>query len=115
MTHSAQRFLALTAVLALAACAPDAWKPAPGYEGFLNDVQKACNFQRIGMTTVGAVLSHPGTVPSSYFVDQTSRLYSGKITADDWTHGVAGFMNGRDDDPGLRCVLEHMQQSKPAN
>jgi hypothetical protein len=98
----------------VAACAPDAWKPAPGYEGFLNQVQNACYYQRIGLVNVGDMLTNPGSSQAGYFIDETSRLYFGKITPDNWTSAVTAFMQGRTDDPGVRCVLEQLRQNKAA-
>ena len=108
------RFLAAAAAVALAACAPDAWKPATGYEAFLGQVQSACNYQKIGLVNIGYLLAHTNSMQSTYFIDQTSRLYSGKITPDEWTSGVTTFLKGRGDDPGVRCVLEQLQQYKAA-
>jgi hypothetical protein len=105
---------ALCAAVLVAACAPDAWKPAPGYDGFLNQVQNACYYQRIGMANVGDILTNPGNTQSVYFVDETSRLYYGKITPENWTSAVTAFIQGRSDDPGVRCVLEQLRQNKAA-
>jgi hypothetical protein len=98
----------------VAACAPDAWKPAPGYDGFLNQVQNACYYQRIGLVNVGDMLTNPGSTQAGYFIDETSRLYYDKITPDNWTSAVTAFMQGRSDDPGVRCVLDQLRQNKSA-
>jgi hypothetical protein len=96
----------------VAACATDAWKPAPGYDGFLNQVQHACYAQRIGMIKVGDLVAGPGGMVATRFVDETSRLYFGKITPDSWTSSVTTLLQGRAGDPGVRCVLEQLQQNK---
>jgi hypothetical protein len=114
MTVSALRTPALLATLAIAACAPDAWKPAPGYDGFLTQVQNACYYQRIGMANVGDIVTNPGNMNSIYFIDQTSRLYFGKITRDSWTSGVTAFLQGRADDPGVQCVLQQLDKAQAA-
>lgn len=105
---------ALCAAVLVTACAPDAWKPAPGYDGFLNQVQNACYYQRIGLVNVGDMLTNPGSMQATYFVDETSRLYYGKITPENWTSAVTAFIQGRNDDPGVRCVLEQLRQNKAA-
>ena len=114
MNRPASCFLVLPAALALAACAPDAVKPAPGYETFLSQVQSACKDQKIGMAPVGYILAHTGSMQATAFIDQTSRLYYGKIGPDEWTQQMVAFLSGRPDDPGVRCVLAQMQQNKAA-
>jgi len=105
---------ALCAAVLVSACAPDAWKSAPGYDGFLNQVQNACYYQRIGLFNVGDMLTNPGSSQAGYFIDETSRLYYGKMTPDNWTSAVTAFMQGRNDDPGVHCVLEQLRQSRAA-
>ena len=114
MNMPTTRIAALATTVALAACAPDAWKPAPGFDGFLTQVQNACYYQRIGMVNVGDMLSNPGNMQSVYFTDQTSRLYYGKITRDSWTSGVTAFIQGRASDPGVQCVLDQLDKAQAA-
>lgn len=104
--------LAALAAAALAACAPDAWKPAPGFDGFLTQVQNACYYQRIGMVNVGDMLNNPGNMQSIYFTDQTSRLYYGRISRDNWTSAVTAFIQGRASDPGVQCVLGELDKAQ---
>ena len=114
MNHRAALFAAFSATATLAACAPDAWKPAPGYDGFLNQVQNACYYQRIGMVNVGDMLSNPGNMQSVYFMDETSRLYFGKISRENWTSAVTAFIQGRASDPGVQCVLDQLDKAQAA-
>ena len=51
---------------------------------------------------------------ATYFIDETSRLYYGKITPENWTSAVTAFIQGKNDDPGVRCVLEQLKQNKAA-
>jgi hypothetical protein len=102
---------AIVGAALIAACAPDAWKPSPGFDGFLAQVQNACYYQRIGVVNVGDMLTNPGSMQSTYFIDQTSRLYHGKITRESWTSGVTAFIQGRAGDPGVRCVLEQLDKT----
>jgi hypothetical protein len=112
MTRLIVRAAPLLAAAALAACAPDAWKPAPGYEGFLTQVQNACYYRPIGIVNVGDMLTNPGSMQATYFIDQTSRLYYGKISRDAWVSGVTAFIQGRADDPGVRCVLDQLDKAQ---
>lgn len=115
MRHPALRAAAVAAAAALAACAPDAWKPAPGFDAFLTQVQNACYYKPIGIVNVGDMLSSPGSRQSTYFIDQTSRLYFGKITRAQWTTGVTAFIQGRASDPGVGCVLDQLDQAQAAH
>ena len=111
-------FAALSTLLSagalVAACAPDAWRPAPGFDAFLDQVQIACRSQRIGLYTVGDMLGSPGSLQATKFIDATSRLYFGKVTPDNWTTSVTTVFQGRASDPGVRCVLEQLRQNKAA-
>jgi hypothetical protein len=106
------RTVALFAAIAIAACAPDAIKPSSGYDAFLNQIQNACYYRPIGIVNVGDMLTNPGNMQSTYFIDQTSRLYFGKISRDAWVSGVTAFIQGRADDPGVRCVLDELDKAQ---
>jgi hypothetical protein len=108
------RIAAVAITATLAACAPDAWKPAPGFDGFLNQVQNACYYQRIGLINVGDMLTNPGNMQAGYFIDETSRLYYGKITRENWTSAVTAFIQGRASDPGVQCVLSQLDKARAA-
>jgi hypothetical protein len=114
MTQHAIRAAALLATVTVGACAPDAWKPAPGYDAFLDQVQKACYYRPIGIVNVGDMLTNPGNMQSTYFIDQTSRLYFGKISRAEWTTGVTAFIQGRATDPGVQCVLAELDKARAA-
>jgi hypothetical protein len=106
--------VALGAAGLLGACAPDAFKASPGYDAFLDQVQNACYYKRIGPINVGEMLANPGSMQSTYFIDQTSRLYFGKITRESWTSGVTAFIQGRASDPGVQCVLSELDKARAA-
>jgi len=98
----------LCSVVLVAACAPDAWKSNPAYDSFLDQIQKECYYQRIGTTNVGDLLTNPGTMQATSFMDLTSRLYAGEITPQSWTSSMVAFFEGRESDPGVQCVLKHL-------
>ena len=103
---------ALCSIAALAGCAPDAWNANSGYDGFLNQVEKACYYKPIGMENVGDIINSPGNMNSVYFLDETSRLYFGKISRDNWTSAVTAFSQGRPSDPGVQCVLDELEKAQ---
>lgn len=108
MTTLLRKIPVLCSLAALAGCAPDAWNASSGYDGFLNQVEKACYYKPIGVVNVGDMINNPGNMNSTYFLDETSRLYFGKISRDNWTSAVTAFIQGRSSDPGVQCVLEQL-------
>ena len=98
----------LCSTVLVAACAPDALKSDPAYDAFLDRIQKDCYSARIGVVTVGDLLKNSGASDAVYFIDETSRLYAGQITRQSWTSAITAFLNGRESDPGVQCVLNHL-------
>ena len=98
-------FLLLTL---LAGCAPDAFRRDTAFEAWTGDVRRACEHSRIGAATVGQLLGSSGSREGAYFFNQTSRLYAGQLTPDQWTVNVVPFLNGRRNDPGIQCVLNQL-------
>jgi len=104
------RMLAAGALLQLAACATDAWKPNPNFSAFLNQVERACGTSRIGELTVSQLMNPSSAMSSAYFVDMTSRLDLGKISAEDYVLGVSTTFNTVRDSAGIRCILAQKAQ-----
>ena len=94
--------LAAFCAAALAACAPDAWRPDPQFDNFINQVETQCKGLRIG-----SVIVYPNANYEQYpyFLDMTSRFYNGKISRDDSITNITGAFNARNDAPGLVCIL----------
>ena len=97
----------LIALLGAAGCAPDAWRPDPGYNAFLNSVQGACPYLRIGQANSDALFA------DARFLDDTSRLYHGQITADNWKSSMQGLYAADPDDRGMACVLSKLPATPP--
>jgi hypothetical protein len=109
MPRSLVRALAAAALAAtLGACAPDALRRDPAFEAWLGEVRDACHDARIGKYTVGGLLRSTGSREGGHFLNQTSRLYAGRIDPDEWSRNVSAFILGRPGDPGLQCVLERL-------
>jgi len=89
----------------LAACAPDAVIPSKPYDAFLNQIAQACRGKAIGDWTVDQLVRRSHGFTGGYFVDQTSRLYFGRINTRDWAAGVSAFARGTQEDPGIECVI----------
>ena len=91
--------------LLLAACAPDAIIPSQPYDAFLTRVGEACRGKPIGAYTVDQLARRSQSKAGNFFMDQTSRLYFGRLSAQDWTTQVSAFLRGWPQDPGIDCVL----------
>ena len=91
--------------LLLAACAPDAVIPSKPYDAFLAQIAQACRGKPIGNWTVDQLVRRSHGFTGGYFVDQTSRLYFGRINTRDWAAGVSAFVRGTQQDPGIECVI----------
>ncbi len=96
---------AVVAALAVSACAPDAVKPSAPFDAWTARVATACRYQMIGAYEVGNRLGMNGTDAGMQFLDASSRLYFGRISADQWTASVVAATSGRTSDPGVACVL----------
>lgn len=99
----------------LAGCAPDAWKPDPPFQKFLNSVQNLCYYKVISSTTIGNLLQPSGSDNASFFLDVTSRLYAGRISTEAWTDMVTSQLQANATDPGVECFLDvyAKDQGKP--
>ncbi len=101
----------LTAALALAACAPDAMNnvQATGYNAFLTTIATGCKPLLIGSRDMSEkILGNQSSDDSNYnyFLDVTSQLYYGKVSAEAYRSGVSGFLGGgADTNRSLDCIL----------
>jgi hypothetical protein len=82
----------------LAACAPDAWKADSGYDGWTNKVIQECYPRSIGGAQFTPLFNQPA------FLDQTSRLYFGKIDRQQYTDVINSFYPG-DNKAALDCIF----------
>lgn len=102
----AARAVAAIALLALAGCASDAWRPNPQISGFMNQVERYCGTARIGELTVSQLMSPSSPMSSAYFVDMTSKLENGRVTPEEYATGISSTFNTVRDSAGIRCILD---------
>ena len=100
--------IATIALALVAGCAPDAIRKDSTFNAWIDDVRTVCYRALIGPITVGNLLSSTGSREGGYFFNQTSRLYAGQLTAQQWTSGVTAFISGKPSDPGVQCVLNQL-------
>lgn len=105
----ASRAALLVGAMALAGvfagCAPDAWKPNPTYDAFLNKVDKNCGTMRIGEASISQLMNPGSNLYSAYFVDMTSRFESGRISTEAYMEGIASTFTTILDTAGIRCII----------
>ena len=104
--------LAALLPLALAACAPDAWNASDPYGDFLTQVRNKCWDTRIGRTDIPQLMPLPSQV-DDYFMDLTSRLYSGKITVQSYRSTLGAFYDAPPDASGIECILSLLPPRAP--
>ena len=113
-TH--RRTLAAIAAAALvAACAPDEFKPAPGFDGFLNLIGQECYPDTIGPTLVRQLAQgfSPGALGSG-FLDATSSLYYGKMSPTAYRQSITAFSdNGTATNKAIDCIISKLPATRP--
>jgi hypothetical protein len=108
----ALRMTALSLAALLAACANNL-QDQPAFNRFADKVQNECYYQNIGSYQVGSLLENATSNNAIYFLDQLQRVYQGSISSQQFVSGVTSFLNGRDSDPGIQCVLARLPSAQP--
>jgi hypothetical protein len=88
-----------------AACAPDSWRPDPEFNAWTASVIRECRPHTIGKEPLDSRFRQES------FLNVTSRLYSGRITARQWTNSVNSFYPG-DNRAAIDCILERVPAPK---
>ena len=110
MIHARQVAAALATAGLVAGCAPDAWNAQPGYGQFLNQITQKCYPKRIGMALISDLVDNS----SPYFMDETSRLYYGKIDAASYRNALTSFSdNSSATNEGIDCILGYLPSTPP--
>ena len=107
-----RRILAAACVL-LAACAPDAVnnRQATGFNGFVNDVSRACAPLQLGRYQLSdPLMGGAGGNSYNYWLDQTSRLYYRRIDAPTYRESLKACF-GAGNDATISCIVSNL----PAN
>lgn len=111
----------MTAAVALGACAPDAMNnvQATGYNAFLNTIATGCKPLLIGARDMSEkILGNQSSDDSNYnyFLDVTSQLYYGKVSAEAYRSGVSGFLGGgADTNRSIDCILATLDRQRASS
>jgi hypothetical protein len=102
------RLAALAAIVSFAAgCAPDAYnnRAATGFNGFVDQVSRACAPVQLGRYQLGnPLMGGAGGNSYDYWLDQTSRLYYRTISPAQYRESLNAFF-GAGNDGTIDCIL----------
>jgi len=118
--HASQRRRAAlavaTAVVALAACAPDSVtnRYASGFNAYLSQIATACKPLMIGTYDMSYQIQRQGIYDDNYnyFLDATSQLYYQRSTPADYRSAINGFF-GATTDRGIECIIANLPPDRP--
>lgn len=116
--HSNRALIVISAIAALAACAPDAVtnKYATGFNAYLNQIAVACKPLMIGRYDMTYRLQHQGIASDNYdyFFDATSQLYYQRSTPADYRSAINGFFGaGAITDGSIDCIIANLPADRP--
>jgi hypothetical protein len=116
MSTNRRTLAAIAAATLLAACAPDEFKPSPGFDGFLDRVGRECYPDTIGPILVRqwAQGLGPGGGSGAGFMDATSALYYGKMSPATYRASITTFTdNGTATNKGIDCIISKLPAARP--
>ncbi len=105
--------LAVALAVAVAACAPDAWRsafdasrPGPEFSSWARRVSQECHPLSIGKEMLD------GRFGQETFSNLTWRLYSGRISVQQYTNSVNSFYPG-DNRAAIECIVARLPPTTP--
>jgi hypothetical protein len=107
------RALLLASCAALAACAPDAVndRAATGFNGFVNDVSRACAPLQFGRYQLSnPLMGGAGGNTYDYWLDQTSKLYYRSIGPGTYRESLNAFF-GAGNDGTIDCIVANLPRT----
>jgi len=104
------RALALAACAALVACAPESMnnRAATGFNGFVNDVSRACAPLQFGRYQLSnPLMGGAGGNTYDYWLDQTSKLYYRSIDPGTYRESLNAFF-GAGNGGTIDCIVANL-------
>ncbi len=101
----------LAAVIVLHGCGgglvtPDSVVENPGAEAFLDQVDKRCGKLSIGNQPLSYLLDVNSN--DAYFIDETSKLYFGKVDQSTFADDINSFYPTGANQPALDCIFAQL-------
>lgn len=115
----ARRSLALltgVAIVTLSGCggdlvAPDSVIEKPGVEAFYNQIATACGHHSLGNQPLNYLINISNGDDNDYFLDETSKLYFGRIDRSTYTTDLNGFFPTDTNAPAINCIFAQLDQA----
>lgn len=106
--------LAPLTLLALSGCggslvAPDSLVENPGDEAFVDQLVKACGKRELGRQPLNYLVQVETGDDNIYFIDQTSKLYFGRVDRQAYASNINTFLPG-DNQDALTCIFSQLDQ-----
>ena len=101
-------------VLLAAGCAPDAVnnRVATGFNGFVDQVSRACAPVQLGQYQLGnPLMGGAGNNSYDYWLDQTSRLYYRTISPAQYRESLTAFF-GAGNDGTIGCIVGNLPSTR---
>jgi hypothetical protein len=114
-THRHRIATVATAAL-LASCAPDEFKPSPGYDGFLDLIGQVCYPDTInGVLVRELAKGYASASAAAGFLDWTSDLYYGKLSPENYRKNILAFSSGGTaTNKAIDCIIANLPGARPA-
>jgi hypothetical protein len=109
---SARHCLVSAMALGLAACAGGYQNEQP-FNVWVSKIDYECTYATIGPQQVGWLIDSVGSNQGMYFIDQMERMFNRTITPQRFASDVSGFLNGKESDPGIQCILARLPPDRP--
>ncbi|MFB1485779.1 MULTISPECIES: hypothetical protein [unclassified Thiocapsa] len=105
-------------ILALFGCggnlvAPDSLIEKPGVEGFYNQIAAACGHLNLGNQPLNYVINISNGDDNDYFLDETSKLYYGRIDRTTYATDINSFFPTGTNTPALNCIYAQLDEAPP--
>ena len=114
MSSKRTNLATVLAVLAISGCggslvAPDSLDEDPGDDAFVDRLVRACGKLDIGRQPLNYLVQVESGDANIDFIDQTSKLYFGRIDHHTYASNINAFLPG-DNQPVLDCIFAQLEQ-----
>jgi hypothetical protein len=93
--------------------APDAVVEKPGVEAFYNQIANACGHHSLGNQPLNYLINISNSDDNDYFLDETSKLYYGRIDRSTYATDINGFFPTDANQPALNCIFAQLDAASP--
>jgi hypothetical protein len=91
--------------------APDSVVEDPGVEAFYNRIADACGHHSLGNRPLNDLINVGDD--NVYFLDETSKLYFGRVDRTIYANDINAFFPGGTNTPALSCIFAQLDRASP--